>query len=289
MVRSNTALVPKTGTYAGRSKHILLRNQNRKALNSSAANQIKKLDENRCHIGVLRTGTECSTKRSWGNLKLTTLVAALVESVEEMRQSNEIMKGDEELVNDHRYYCRNGNYLTPPQTPRSEGESSATTMRSTPAILPKDFNHYYTYADFYDNEDEERFFDFAEDFQDLRLPMLKQDCMWGTAAQINHESSCEKAADDAKNQEVDSIRHRTHFVATPSILDARMTCLTPCNFIERSSSIFAPISNEHSTNDINSKGRDVNHICIRDKASDYLNDSALLLSPNETESGELNV
>ena len=189
------------------------------------------------------------------------------------------------IGDDHQYASRLYSYLTPPSTPRLESfvdgdESDYFVKEST---FTDNFDLYSTTC-FDDNEENDPFYDFAEDFRDLRLPMLKSDCMWGTAEQIRSS----RASPDNSNISLTRCPSR-NFAATPLQLSFRSTATTPIIFDDRSSmNLFVPITSTVSPREIENISKDA--VTPLKPSSNFAATKNLpLLSPNETESGKCHI
>ena len=183
------------------------------------------------------------------------------------------------LSQDHQYACKNYNYLTPPSTPSFEvlGNEDDSDLLDKDTFLPEQFSLYMPNG-FTHSDDADPFFDFAEDFQDLRLPLLKKDCMWGTAAQIRSSRTSPECSSDSVT--TCSTRNMT---ATPLPLDFRSTTTTPVYFdTSYGSNHFMPISSTVSPSEIENRPKDL----ISPFRASSNSQVTQLLSPNETESGE---
>ena len=182
------------------------------------------------------------------------------------------------LSQDHQYACKSYNYLTPPSTPNFEalGNDDDNDLLDKDSYIPEHFS-LYSPSCLTNSEVNDLFSDFAEDFQDLHLPLLKKDCMWGTAAQIrSSRTSPECSSDSVTTCSSRNIR------ATPLPLDFRSTTTTPlCFDTSYGTNHFMPISSTVSPSEIENRPKD---LISPFRASSY-SQVAQLLSPNETESG----
>ena len=182
---------------------------------------------------------------------------------------------------DHQYATKMYSYLTPPGTPRFDilGDTDDSNFLGKEPFLHDDFDLYST-KDMSKCDDDDPFYDFAEDFRDLRLPMLKSDCMWGTAALIRST----RTSPDSTSNSVTSCPTRS-IVVTPLPLSFRSTSTTPIYFEDRSNmSLFTPIKSTVSLNEIENDHESKE---MMPSLNGHLHHSVQLLSPNETESGKL--
>ena len=183
---------------------------------------------------------------------------------------------------DHQYACKTYNYLTPPSTPRFDALASDedNDFLDKDSFLPEQFNLYS--SNYIANcDDNDPFYDFAEDFQDLRLPLLKSDCMWGTAAQIRSSRTSPECSSDSTT--TCSPRNIT---STPLQLNFRSTTTTPVHFeTSYGSNHFMPISSTISPSEMDNRPK---HLIspFPVSSNSLLSSNSQLLSPNETESGE---
>lgn len=190
---------------------------------------------------------------------------------------------DTGVSEDHQYASRMYSYLTPPTTPRFDvlGDSDDNSFLGKESFIPEDFDLYST-NDISKCDEDDPFYDFAEDFRDLRLPMLKGDCMWGTAAMIRST----RTSPDSSSSSVTSCPPRS-IVVTPLPLTFRSTSTTPVYFEDRSNmSLFTPITSTVSPSE-NEHDHEAKEIIP--SLNGHLHQSVQLLSPNETESGESNL
>lgn len=194
-------------------------------------------------------------------------------------------KGKDTVIRqDHQYACRMNGYLTPPRTPRldilceDDDDDNDDDCFSSCRL---DFNLHSSLGKIKSEDD--LFFDFAEDFQDLRMPMLKGDCMWGTAALIRPIRGTADSSSDSRTKSASR-----SIVTTPLHLNFRSTSTTPVYFDDRTSSdLFTPISTSavSSANVIGNELKDIDS-SFKVSPTCFLSNSISLLSPNETESEE---
>eukprot|EP00794_Sanderia_malayensis_P018018 gene18018-19822_t len=236
---------------------------------------------------------------------------------------------DTAVRQDHRYACKMNGYLTPPGTPLLaeptlfydddddhnnglrdvDGEDIFGKLNKT--IMP-DFDLYAALEKINNEADgeDDLFFEFAEDFQDLHRPMLKKDCMWGTAAQIrptaranwnNHTATdfISSGSDTATTTNCSGNNSNEQYrcniiVTTPQPLIFRSVSTTPINFDERV--MFTPIQ-QTALSSLSSTLSSSSNVVIESEQKDidssfkvsptcFLSNSISLLSPNETESEE---
>lgn len=188
---------------------------------------------------------------------------------------------DSILHQEHQYASKIYNYLTPPSTPRFDSFSNddESELLNKDAFLPEQFSLYSSDC-FANCDDNDPFYDFAEDFQDLCRPLLKSDCMWGTAAQIRSSRISQECSSDS----VTTCSSSRNITATPLQLTFRSTATTPVCF-DVSSNHFMPISSTISPSEIENRPKDlISPFSVF--SSSQVSSSVQLLSPNETESGK---
>ncbi len=177
---------------------------------------------------------------------------------------------------DHQYSARMSGYLTPPRTPRLDVIYDEEDIFQAEKPIMPEFD-FYSALEKMSSEDD-LFFEFAEDFRDLSLPMLKSDCMWGTAAQIRPSRGIADSSSDNNTKYAPR-----SIVTTPLHLNFRSTSTTPVQFDERT--MFTPISSTTSPNVIENEQKEIDS-SFKVSPTCFLSNSISLLSPNETESGE---
>lgn len=188
---------------------------------------------------------------------------------------------DHILNQDHQYASKMYNFLTPPSTPNFDALSNDDDddFLDKDAILSDTFNLYSSHC-FLSCDDGDPFYDFAEDFQDLRLPLLKSDCMWGTAAQIRST----RTSPECSSESLTTCLSRS-ITVTPLQLNFRSTATTPVNFEVVSSNHFMPISSTVSPSEIENRPKDLISP-FRVSSNSQVSSGSQPLSPNETESGK---
>ena len=182
------------------------------------------------------------------------------------------------LSQDHQYASKSYNYLTPPSTPNVEPLSNDDDNEFLDKVaLPPEQVNLCSSSFFANYDDNDPFYDFAEDFQEICLPLLRKDCMWGTAEQVRPSRTFPESSSDS----ITTCSSR-NITATPLPLDFRSTTSTPIYFdTSCGSNHFMPISTI-SPSEIESTPKDL----ISPFRASSTSQVAQLLSPNETESGE---